>query len=164
MLVFSLLVQFHYVGVNTSLARAQRLLAFVHAHKGVLNLIIRSRPSLLDGPFAALVRVTQLRSYLVFDSKRKYFFSQLKHMRPDRSNHHLSGRRTMHLQLRRGQVFEDSFHQLRMRTAEELRGRLQVNFQGEEGIDAGGLTREWYLVLSREIFNPNYALFTPATG
>ena len=70
----------------------------------------------------------------------------------------------MHLQLRRGQVFEDSFHQLRMRTAEELRGRLQVNFQGEEGIDAGGLTREWYLVLSREIFNPNYALFTPATG
>ena len=51
-----------------------------------------------------------------------------------------------------------------MRSAEELRGRLQVNFQGEEGIDAGGLTREWYLVLSREIFNPNYALFTPATG
>ena len=61
-------------------------------------------------------------------------------------------------------MFEDSFHQLRMRTAEELRGRLQVNFQGEEGIDAGGLTREWYMVLSREIFNPNYALFTPATG
>ena len=30
------------------------------------------------------------------------------------------------------------------------------------GIDAGGLTREWYLVLSREIFNPNYALFTTA--
>ena len=30
------------------------------------------------------------------------------------------------------------------------------------GIDAGGLTREWYLVLSREIFNPNYALFTAA--
>ena len=32
-----------------------------------------------------------------------------------------------------GQVFEDSFHQLRMRTAEEMGGRLQVNFHGEEG-------------------------------
>ena len=30
-----------------------------------------------------------------------------------------------------------------MRTPEELRGRLQVTFQGEEGVDAGGLTREW---------------------
>ena len=30
-----------------------------------------------------------------------------------------------------------------------------VNFH-----DAGVLTREWYLVLSREIFNPNYCLFT----
>ena len=31
--------------------------------------------------------------------------------------------------------------------------------QGEEGIDAGGLTREWYTILAREIFNPNIALF-----
>lgn len=25
-----------------------------------------------------------------------------------------------------------------------MRGKLTVHFQGEEGIDAGGLTREWY--------------------
>jgi E3 ubiquitin-protein ligase HUWE1 len=68
----------------------------------------------------------------------------------------------MHLQIRRNQVFEDSFHQLRVRTAEEMRGRLQVNFYGEEGVDAGGLSREWYVILAREIFNPNYALFTAA--
>ena len=30
---------------------------------------------------------------------------------------------------------------------------------GEDGMDAGGLTREWYSVLAREIFNANYALF-----
>jgi E3 ubiquitin-protein ligase HUWE1 len=29
-------------------------------------------------------------------------------------------------------------------------------------MDAGGLIREWYLLLSREIFNPNYALFKPS--
>ena len=37
-----------------------------------------------------------------------------------------------------------------------------MTFRGEDGIDAGGLTREWYSVLAKEIFNPNYALFTPA--
>ena len=81
---------------NSSLNRAQRLLSFVHAHKAVLNLIVRSRPALLEGSLASLVRVTQLRSYLGFDAKRKYFFAQLHKMRPDR------GRRSVHLQLRRG--------------------------------------------------------------
>ena len=81
---------------NTPPGRAQRLLAFVHSHKAVLNLIVRSRPNVLEGSLAALVRVTQLRSYLGFDAKRKYFFSQLRKMRPER------GRRSVHLQLRRG--------------------------------------------------------------
>lgn len=34
-----------------------------------------------------------------------------------------------------------------------------VRPQGEEGIDAGGVSREWYMVMAREIFNPNLALF-----
>ena len=40
--------------------------------------------------------------------------------------------------------------------------RYNLQFFYLTGIDAGGLTREWYLVLSREIFNCNYALFTAA--
>ena len=82
---------------NNSLNRAQRLLSFVHCHKAVLNLIVRSRPAVLEGSLAALVRVTQLRSHLGFDAKRKYFFTQLHRMRPER------GRRSVHLQLRRGE-------------------------------------------------------------
>ncbi len=31
--------------------------------------------------------------------------------------------------------------------------------QGEEGIDAGGVSREWYTVMAREVFNLNLALF-----
>jgi hypothetical protein len=37
-------------------------------------------------------------------------------------------------------------------------------FTGEEGQDAGGLLREWYVIISREIFNPNYALFKSSPG
>lgn len=37
--------------------------------------------------------------------------------------------------------------------------QLCFAYTGEEGQDAGGLLREWYVIMSREIFNPNYALF-----
>ena len=47
-----------------------------------------------------------------------------------------------------------------MRSAYELRGRLSVHFQDEEGIDAGGLTREWYQQLCRAVFDRNALLVT----
>jgi hypothetical protein len=138
-------------------SKSHRLLQFAQSHKGLLNLVIKARPALLDDSLSAFVRVKEIRAFLKFDNKRKYFFAQLRRVKANSMNS-----RGIHLQIRRSQVFEDSFHQLRVRTAEELRGRLQVNFYGEEGVDAGGLTREWYVILAREIFNPNYALFTAA--
>jgi E3 ubiquitin-protein ligase HUWE1 len=141
------------------LQRAQLLLSFVQAHKGTLNLLVAARPSVLDASLASLIRCPQLRSSLAFENKRKYFYAQLKALRGDRNR-----RVGVHLQLRRERLFEDSFNQLRPRSADELRGRLQINFRGEDGIDAGGLTREWYIVISREIFNPNYALFSTVDG
>ncbi len=53
---------------------------------------------------------------------------------------------SLRITVRREHVFEDSFHQLRMRTPEEMRCKLSVAFAGEEGIDAGGVSREWYQV------------------
>ena len=41
---------------------------------------------------------------------------------------------------------------------------LSAQFWKEEGVDAGGVLREWYLVLSRAIFNPDYVLFRSAVG
>ena len=48
-------------------------------------------------------------------------------------------------------------------SVEQLHGKFHVVFEGEEGEDAGGLTREWYTLLSKEIFNPHYALFEPSS-
>jgi len=42
-------------------------------------------------------------------------------------------------------VFEDSFHAFTHRNADELRGRLHVTFQDEDGVDAGGLSREFFV-------------------
>ena len=65
---------------------------------------------------------------------------------------------------RRDAVFEESFRELHRRSAEEWKNRFYIVFEGEEGQDAGGLLREWYVIISREIFNPNYALFKSSPG
>ena len=59
---------------------------------------------------------------------------------------------------------QESYHQFAARTPEELKRRLTVEFIGEQGIDAGGVRREWFLILSHDMFNPNYALFTTGDG
>jgi len=41
----------------------------------------------------------------------------------------------------------------------DLKKRLMVKFSGEDGLDYGGLAREWLYILSHEMFNPYYGLF-----
>ncbi|KAI3195741.1 hypothetical protein CBS147311_7851 [Penicillium roqueforti] len=42
---------------------------------------------------------------------------------------------------------------------EEIKKGLRIEFSGEEGIDAGGLRKEWFLLLVREVFDPLHGLF-----
>ena len=37
--------------------------------------------------------------------------------------------------------------------------RLWIEFEGEQGLDYGGVAREWFFLLSKEMFNPYYGLF-----
>ncbi|KAL2265395.1 hypothetical protein VTJ83DRAFT_6495 [Remersonia thermophila] len=41
----------------------------------------------------------------------------------------------------------------------DLKKALRVRFLGEEGLDAGGLRKEWFLLLVREVFSPEHGLF-----
>uniref|UniRef100_A0A8C6V5U2 E3 ubiquitin-protein ligase n=1 Tax=Naja naja TaxID=35670 RepID=A0A8C6V5U2_NAJNA len=56
-------------------------------------------------------------------------------------------------------LFEDSFQQIMSLSAVDLRRRLWVIFPGEEGLDYGGVAREWFFLLSHEVLNPMYCLF-----
>ena len=129
---------------------------FCDKNRKVLNLVVRQNPALLEDTLNSLI--TRFHNLLDFENKRSYFKTELRSQRPDRSFE------TIRLHVRRMDMFEDSFHQLKNRTAQELLGKLRVQFMGEEGIDAGGVAREWYSLLAKEMFNPNYALFIPAAS
>ncbi|KAK2554358.1 NEDD4-like E3 ubiquitin-protein ligase WWP2 [Acropora cervicornis] len=59
----------------------------------------------------------------------------------------------------RTNIFEDSFQQVMRYAPHDLRRRLYIIFKGEEGLDYGGVAREWFFLLSHEVLNPMYCLF-----
>lgn len=130
---------------------------FTDAHRKILNVMVRNNPSLMSGSFSLLVHNPRV---LDFDNKRN-FFSQQLHRRPHTREHH----GTLQLNVRRARVFEDSFQYLQRKTGDQIKyGKLSVRFYDEEGVDAGGLTREWFQILARQMFDPNYALFQPCAA
>ncbi|XP_069785223.1 E3 ubiquitin-protein ligase HUWE1 isoform X3 [Narcine bancroftii] len=134
----------------------QKFLRFAETHRTVLNQILRqSTTHLADGPFAVLVDYIRI---LDFDVKRKYFRQELERLDEGIRKEDLA------VHVRRDHVFEDSYRELHRKSPEEMKNRLYIVFEGEEGQDAGGLLREWYMIISREMFNPMYALFRTSPG
>ncbi|GMG55812.1 unnamed protein product [Ambrosiozyma monospora] len=128
--------------------------SFTEEHKTILNQMIRRNPKLMSGPFSVLIRNPKV---LEFDNKRIYFDQKL----------HLGDtqKQGLSITISRDQVFLDSYRALFFKPPDLIRkGNLEIHFRGEEGVDAGGLTREWYQVLARQMFNPDYALFTPVAS
>lgn len=141
------------LGPSLSMKVEEKHIAFVkfcERHRKLLNAFVRQNPGLLEKSFSLMLKVPR---FIDFDNKRSHFRSKIKHQH----DHHHS---PLRISVRRAYILEDSYNQLRMRSAQDLKGRLTVHFQGEEGIDAGGLTREWYQLLSRVIFDKGALLFT----
>ena len=59
----------------------------------------------------------------------------------------------------RTNLFDDSYNQIMKLHPYDLRRKLFLTFKGEEGLDYGGVAREWFFLLSHEVLNPNYCLF-----
>lgn len=67
-----------------------------------------------------------------------------------------------YIEINRSTVLTDSFNLLCSKTREDWLSTFIVLFIDEFGSDAGGLTKEWFSLVSKEIFNPNFALFVPS--
>jgi E3 ubiquitin-protein ligase NEDD4 len=80
------------------------------------------------------------------------------------------------IKIRRNHIFEDSYAEIMRQTPSDLKKRLMIKFDGEDGLDYGGLSRyvcsvceeqmlikicfrEFFFLLSHEMFNPFYCLF-----
>ncbi|KAK4227997.1 putative E3 ubiquitin-protein ligase TOM1-like protein [Podospora fimiseda] len=133
---------------------------FTEEHRRILNELVRHNPKLMSGTFSLLVKNPKV---LEFDNKRNYFNRSVHaKISPPQSRQQYP---TIQLSVRREHVFHDSFKALFFKAGPEMKfSKLNIRFHGEEGVDAGGVTREWFQVLARQMFDPNYALFIPVSS
>ncbi len=59
----------------------------------------------------------------------------------------------------RDNLLYDSNQSFQKIKKDDMHKIFRFQFQGEEGIDAGGLAREWFQVVSDQLFNPDFGLF-----
>jgi len=66
------------------------------------------------------------------------------------------------LQVRRDHIVEDALVELEvvvLENPQDLKKQLMVEFDAEQGIDEGGLSKEFFQLIVEEIFNPDYGMF-----
>jgi len=66
------------------------------------------------------------------------------------------------LQVRRDHIVEDALVELEvvvMENPQDLKKQLVVEFEAEQGIDEGGVSKEFFQLIVEEIFNPDYGMF-----
>ena len=60
------------------------------------------------------------------------------------------------IQIRRSHILEDSISIAGKLRDEDLRKPLKIRFYQEEGVDAGGVKREYFSLLVEKLFDPNF--------
>lgn len=64
------------------------------------------------------------------------------------------------LRVHRTNLIQDTLQQLSRYQPEEYKKPLKVQFIGEQGIDEGGVRKEFFQLLIKELFDVNYGMFT----
>ncbi|ORX64502.1 HECT-domain-containing protein [Anaeromyces robustus] len=85
-----------------------------------------------------------------FENKIKKLRSQLDMQRAETK---------LIITINRNNLFYNAYEIFMNHSPEDLKKVLRIRYEGEEGLDAGGLLRDFFYQLSKEIGNPNYSLF-----
>ena len=64
------------------------------------------------------------------------------------------------LEVERGSLLKQTLQKVSQAKPTELRRKLKVVFKGEEGVDAGGVTREFFQLLSSQLFDINSGMWS----
>ncbi|XP_065219668.1 E3 ubiquitin-protein ligase NEDD4 isoform X1 [Planococcus citri] len=88
------------------------------------------------------------------DYKRKYEYLKNQLRKPNNVPNKFE------IKVRRSNILEDSYRIITTANRVDLlKTKLWIEFENEVGLDYGGLAREWFFLLSKEMFNPYYGLF-----
>ena len=147
-----------------------RFVEFVSHHDAVLQFLVKRNPHVIFDHFHFLLDCPELMSRFLhtvkaqpFESRRAWFYENLHLTSPstDEELLHVSTSDNEVLTISRDNCFRSSCDTVLQKDPAKLRRGIAVRFAGEDGMGQG-VVKEWFDVLSHEILNPDYALFTPS--
>lgn len=118
----------------------------VQTHQATLNMLIKHSRWQDDHLW-----LLDYKSLLNFESKRKLAMAMLPEPQDDHDER-------QEIAVTRSSILCESFEMLAYAHPDALQGGISVEFISEEATGPGVL-REWFFLISREIFNPQNALF-----
>ncbi|XP_061176415.1 E3 ubiquitin-protein ligase HACE1-like [Saccostrea echinata] len=143
-----------------------RFIEFVCQHNRELKLLVGRNPEIIFDHFHFLLECPELMSQFLhiirsrpFESRRRWFYDNLDREGSRGEIIHSPPSDEDVLVISRERMFHSSCESLIKQSSDKLKKGLAIRFQGEEGMGSG-VVREWFDVLSREVLNPDYALFT----
>ena len=117
-------------------------------HSNILSKLLNSDKKLIE---TSLSFVKLFPALLDFPLRLSLF---------NQANRRKLKKRILKVKVNRDKIIEDSFEIIRFAPKETFLGEINVSFVGEDGVDMGGVRRDWFTSLIRALFNPGYALFT----
>jgi hypothetical protein len=89
-----------------------------------------------------------------FQTKEAWFRNQVQQLQVPWEEGHIR------INVRRSNLLVDAMEAVESVKKEDMRKTFRFEFQNEPGVDAGGVAREWFQLVSEQLFNPDVALFS----
>lgn len=142
-----------------------RFIEFVSQHNNVLKSLVARNPKVIFDHFHFLLECPELMSQFLhiiksqpFSARQEWFYENLHPEDYDNDMFH-SPTSQESLVIDRNRLFDSSCEELNKASPSKLKKNISIKFEGEEGMGLG-VVREWFDILSKEILNPDYGLFT----
>ncbi|XP_036103891.1 E3 ubiquitin-protein ligase HACE1 isoform X10 [Molossus molossus] len=143
-----------------------RFIEFVCKHDEVLKCFVNRNPKIIFDHFHFLLECPELMSRFMhiikaqpFKDRCEWFYEHLHSGQADSDMVHRPVNENDILLVHRDSIFRSSCEVVSKANCAKLKQGIAVRFHGEEGMGQG-VVREWFDILSNEIVNPDYALFT----
>ncbi|KAM3855557.1 E3 ubiquitin-protein ligase HACE1 isoform 2-T2 [Vipera latastei] len=143
-----------------------RFIEFVCKNDNVLKCFVNRNPEIIFDHFHFLLECPELMSRFMhiikaqpFKDRCEWFYEHLHSGQPDSDMVHRPVSESDILLVHRDSIFRSSCEVVSKASCVKLKQGIAVRFHGEEGMGQG-VVREWFDILSNEIVNPDYALFT----
>ena len=162
----SALIGVFYLCLNCQNAKTTIFTNFIRTHIQILQKIVSHYPQVIFNHFDFLLKDFDLMTLFLdqiksqpFSDRYKWFYDHLKN---DTSRSFSAVSADGSFRIQRNNVFEDSCSQIKDISSDTLKRHLAIQFVDEEGV-GDGVLREWFSLLSNEILNPEYCLFTQSS-